>query len=189
MTTLGAYLLLVSFFVLEGRLRQGQAARSFETGEHDRRSTSGIAAAFAIGVVCALSAPGLNRRGFGNVIPAWLAWVGLLVAACGLALRVWAPRVLGRFYTRTLRTDEQQVVVEQGPYRLIRHPGYAGVLALWVGAALALRNLPVMLAILATMLAAYAYRIQAEEHMLVATLGQPYRDYQARTRRLIPFLY
>ena len=189
MAALGAYLLLLSFFVLEGRLRQGQAAKSFESGEHDRRSTAAIGVAFALGIVCVLLAPAFNRRGFGNVIPPWLTWIGLLVAAGGLSLRVWAPRVLGRFYTRTLRMDEQQMVVEQGPYRLIRHPGYAGVLALWIGAGLALGNLLVTFAILGIMLAAYAYRIRAEERMLVQALGQPYRDYQARTRRLIPFLY
>ena len=189
MPALGAYLLLLSFFVVDSRLRQGQAARSFEAGEHDRRSTAFIGAAWGLGVVSLLLAPLLSARGIGSAIPRWLAWVGLLLAAGGLALRVWAPHQLGRFYTRTLRTDERQTVVDEGPYRVIRHPGYAGVLALWIGAGLAVGNLPIAVAITVVMLAAYAYRIQAEERMLVATLGQPYRDYQGRTWRLLPFIY
>jgi protein-S-isoprenylcysteine O-methyltransferase len=189
MPALGAYLLLLSFFLVERRLRQGQAARSFEAGEHDRRSTVFIGAAFGTGIACVLLAPALNAHGIGSAIPRWLAWVGLFVAAGGLTLRIWAPRQLGRFYTRTLRTDARQTVVDEGPYRVIRHPGYAGVLALWIGAGLAVGNLPVVVAILVAMLAAYAYRIRAEERMLVATLGQPYRDYQARTWRLLPFFF
>ena len=188
-TTIGAYALLVLFFVLEGRLRQGQAAKSFAAGESDQRSTRYVGAAFGISIVLALLAPLLNWLKIGSVIPAWLAWLGLLLAAGGLALRLWAPRVLGRFYTRTLRTQDQQTVVEDGPYRLIRHPGYAGTLAMWIGVGLALGNAIVALVMAVMLLAAYLYRIQSEEQMLVERLGQPYRDYQARTRRLIPFIY
>jgi protein-S-isoprenylcysteine O-methyltransferase Ste14 len=188
-TTLGAYLLLVLFFVFEGRVRQGRAAQSLERGEHDRRSTNFIGAAFGLGILCMLLAPVLNYFNLGSVTPPALAWAGLVVAAGGLALRLWAPRVLGQYYTRTLRVAEQQAVVDVGPYQYIRHPGYAGVVAMWIGSALATGNLLVMLVIAALMFAAYAYRIQAEEAMLVATLGQPYRDYQKHTRRLIPFVY
>ena len=187
--TLITYLLLVAFFVMEGRARQGQAAKSLETGEHDRGSTRSIGAALGLGVLILLLAPLLNFFRLGGMIPPGLAWAGLVLAAGGLALRLWAMRVLGRFYTRTLRTAEQQTVVEAGPYRLIRHPGYAGVLALWVGAALATANLPAVLVMAVLMFATYTYRIRAEEQMLLAALGQAYRDYQARTKRLIPFIY
>jgi protein-S-isoprenylcysteine O-methyltransferase Ste14 len=97
--------------------------------------------------------------------------------------------VLGQFYTRTLRVADRQTVVDQGPYRLIRHPGYAGNLALWIGAGLATGNGLTTIVITVAMFVAYSYRLQAEEQMLLAMLGQPYREYQARTRRLIPFVY
>jgi protein-S-isoprenylcysteine O-methyltransferase Ste14 len=187
--TIGAYLLLVFFFVFEGLVRQGQAARSLERGEHDRRSTGSIGPAFMLGGACMLLAPVLNFLNIGNVVPPIVALAGVLLAAGGLGLRLWAPRVLGRFYTRTLRVADQQTVVDQGPYRLIRHPGYAGALAVWVGAGLATGNVLATIVIAVAMFVAYSYRIQAEERMLVATVGQPYRDYQARTRRLIPFVY
>ncbi len=188
-TTLIAYLLVVMFFVLEGRVRQGQAAKSFEAGEHDRGSTRYVGAAFGLSILILLLAPLLNFFKLGEVIPPGLAWAGLVLAASGLGLRLWAPLVLGRFYTRTLRTDRQQTVVDEGPYRLIRHPGYAGVLGLWIGAAVATGNLPATLVVAVLMFAAYVYRIQVEESMLVATLGQAYRGYQTRTKRLIPFIY
>src|SRR5258708_1479204 len=55
----------------------------------------------------------------------------------GLTLRVWAAQVLGRFYTRTLRTTDKQRIVQSGPYHLIRHPGYLGTILIWIGAGLA----------------------------------------------------
>ncbi len=188
-TTVIAYLLVVVFFVLEGRVRQGQAAKSFEAGQHDRGSTRYIGAAFGLSILVLLLASLLNLLKLADLIPPGVAWAGLVLAAGGLGLRLWAPLVLGRFYTRTLRTDEQQMVVDEGPYRLIRHPGYAGALALWIGAAIATGNLLAVLVIAVSMFAAYVYRIQVEEEMLVATLGQAYREYQRRTKRLIPFIY
>jgi protein-S-isoprenylcysteine O-methyltransferase Ste14 len=54
-----------------------------------------------------------------------------------LAVRVSAARVLGAHYTRTLRTDGEQAVVSDRPNRYVRHPGYAGVLVMWLGYGLA----------------------------------------------------
>jgi protein-S-isoprenylcysteine O-methyltransferase len=42
-------------------------------------------------------------------------------------------RALGRFYSRTLCTSSEQVVMESGPYRVIRHPGYLGSIMVWTG--------------------------------------------------------
>jgi len=188
-TLLGAYILLAVFLTVEGQLRQGEAAKSREAGEHDRSSTNLVGAAFGLSMLCMILAPLLNVFKIGDFIPLVLAWAGLVLAAGGLGLRVWAPRVLGQYYTRTLRVAEQQPVVDAGPYHYIRHPGYAGLVALWIGSGLASGNILVTLVITVAMFAAYAYRIRSEEVMLAATLGQPYRDYQKRTKRLIPFIY
>jgi len=192
----GAYLLLIVFFIFEGRLRQGEAARSREAGAHDQDSTNYVGAAFGLSMVCLLLAPLLDYFKLASLIPPALAVAGLALAvaglalaAGGLALRLWAPRVLGQYYTRTLRVAEQQTVVEVGPYHYIRHPGYAGLVTLWIGAGLASGNMLVAVVIALAMFTAYAYRIRAEEVMLAATLGQAYRDYQKRTKRLIPFIY
>ena len=140
MTTLLAYLLIALFLFLEGRLRRGRSAKSLERGQSDRGSTGLIGGAFLVTGLALLGAPVLNHSGVARVHAGTLGWVGLGIAILGIALRVWANRTLGRFYTRTLRVSEDQPLVERGPYGVIRHPGYLGVLLLWVGSSLATLN-------------------------------------------------
>lgn len=106
--------------------------------------------------------------------------------AGGLALRVQAARTLGASYTRTLKTQEDQVVVDSGPYRYLRHPGYAGILAMWLGYGLAMTSAPAALITTAANVTTYLWRINAEEEMLADALGESYHSYQQRTSRLLP---
>jgi protein-S-isoprenylcysteine O-methyltransferase len=79
--------------------------------------------------------------------------------------------------------------VTGGPYRLIRHPGYAGSLLVWTGYCLGIGNWIAVLVVGALMLIAYGWRIRAEERMLADVLGDEYRQYQRHTARLVPFVY
>src|SRR5262249_15122189 len=59
--------------------------------------------------------------------------VGLALMWCGIALRVWAFRTLGRYFTFTVMTSTDQPVITTGPYRFVRHPGYAGIVLVLTG--------------------------------------------------------
>jgi protein-S-isoprenylcysteine O-methyltransferase Ste14 len=109
--------------------------------------------------------------------------------AAGLTLRIWAARVLGAFYTRTLRTNARQRLVTDGPYRLVRHPGYLGNLLLWLGAAIATANGFAAAAIALTIGRAYRARIVAEEAMLAEAFAEDYPAYAVHTWRLLPFVF
>jgi protein-S-isoprenylcysteine O-methyltransferase Ste14 len=85
-----------------------------------------------------------------------VGWVGVALMVGGLALRWWASAVLGGFYTSTLRLAKGQQIINEGPYRLVRHPGYAGVLVPWVGAGLASQNWWMAVIVLSLMSVAYA---------------------------------
>ena len=63
--------------------------------------------------------------------------VGISLMVGRMALRFWAARVLGRFYTRTLRIAGEQPVIDHGPYKVLRHPGCSGDLVMWAGVGLA----------------------------------------------------
>ncbi len=190
LTTIVAYLLIAFFMVMERRLRQGRAAASMEAGQEDRNSTRQVGAAFGVTFILLILAPLLNLVPIASLAdqPRW-GVIGVLVMLAGLGLRYWASRTLGAFYTRTLRVSAEQRVVDQGPYHLIRHPGYLADLGLFTGAGLAGLNWLVTLVIFAVVLRAYLYRIRAEESMLAARFGEGYTQYQRRTWRLIPYVY
>jgi protein-S-isoprenylcysteine O-methyltransferase Ste14 len=174
---------------MERLTRQGQEAKSLEIRPFDRGSTRLLGLAFLVALLLLLVAPVLNALQIGSIDSTAVGWVGIGVMVGGIALRFWATRALGRYYTRTLRTADDHKVVDSGPYRILRHPGYTGVLLMWAGAGLATLNCIVVTALIVGMSCAYDYRIRCEEQMLRSALGRQYDTYSARTWRLVPFLY
>ena len=115
-------------------------------------------------------------------------WSGVLLIWAGMALRLWAVLVLGRFFRITVIMQDEHQLVEEGPYRVLRHPGYAGGLLTITGIGLAMGNWLSLLALLAVVLLGYAYRIRVEERALRARFGESYDRYAATRRRLVPYL-
>ena len=189
LTTVVSYLLLGSFLVLLRVLRRGEQARSLRPNQEDKGTTRLIGLAFGLSILALILAPLLNSFEVAHLDLGFpVGWVGVTLMLGGLALRWWANAVLGRFYTSTLRLAEDQQIVRAGPYRLVRHPGYGGVLLLWVRAGLASQNWAVAAIILSLMSVAYAYRIKSEESMLQTAFGDQYRSYMQSTWRLVPWV-
>jgi protein-S-isoprenylcysteine O-methyltransferase Ste14 len=190
LTTLVAWSLLVGFLVLQRVMRRGEEARSLKASAADRGSTMLLGAAFLLGALALFAAPVLNAQGIAEASHALvIGWIGVAIMICGLAVRLWSQAALGRYYTTTLLHGEDQPILTSGPYHLLRHPGYAGLLLAWVGAGLATANWAVASAVALLMVVAYGYRIAAEEAMLLSAFGGRYKEYMARTWRLIPYLY
>ena len=122
-------------------------------------------------------------------IPDIFFWLGILLMYAGIALRFYAITILGAFFTTTVAVAPQQTVIETGPYRLIRHPSYTGLLMILLGLGLSLTNWLSLLIILGSALIGLSYRIRVEEHVLQEQLGQRYQEYMRRTKRLIPFMF
>lgn len=115
-------------------------------------------------------------------------WLGIFLINAGTALRLYAISVLGRFFTTTIAITPGQRVIDKGPYHLIRHPAYTGILITLLGYALCLTNWLSLIVIMGSALISLSYRIQVEEQVLQAQLGQQYREYMRHTKRLIPFV-
>lgn len=186
LTVLGV-LIIIGFFFMETRLRRGGEAKSWQAGQFDQRSTMFIVVAYFVCGMALLLASLLSRFKIG-MLPSWVGWLGIIIALLGFGLRIWSMRVLGRFYTRTLRVTEQQSIVRAGPYHFIRHPGYLGSIWIWSGVAASTQNGIVLGIILIVMFGVYIYRIQTEEKMLVET-NADYIEYRKHTWRLIPLVY
>jgi protein-S-isoprenylcysteine O-methyltransferase Ste14 len=112
----------------------------------------------------------------------------MLLMYAGIALRLYAMIVLGAFFTTTVAVAPEQPVIDSGPYRRIRHPSYTGFLLILLGFGLSLMNWLSLLVIMGCALIGFGYRIRVEEDALQEQLGQRYREYMRRTKRLIPFV-
>jgi len=121
-----------------------------------------------------------------TLMPSWVFYLGIAIILLGIIVRQWSIAVLGRFFSPTIGVQEGQKVVEAGPYRLVRHPAYTGVLLILVGVGLAFQSLAAVLVMLLMFSVAYGHRINEEEQVLVSELGEEYVKYMKRTKRLIP---
>jgi protein-S-isoprenylcysteine O-methyltransferase Ste14 len=124
-----------------------------------------------------------------GTLPPWVLYPGLAMFLLGLALTVWAYHTLGRFFSLEVQVQREHKVVNIGPYRLLRHPGYAGVLFAFIGLGLAVQSwVSVLILLLATTMA-LAYRAQIEEDFLITELGDEYIQYMTKTKRLVPYVW
>ena len=122
-----------------------------------------------------------------NTLPMnWLEVAGLCLACLGSLVFVWARRGLMASYTGHLFSTQQKPVNQGGPYRLVRHPVYLGYLLAALGLALGYRSAWGAVALLLVLVPAVLWRIHVEEQLLSARFGLPFREYAARTKRLIP---
>lgn len=120
----------------------------------------------------------------------WI-WVGGGAALIwlGAGLRAWGIAVLGRFFRRVVLIQEGHRVVRNGPYRVIRHPAYAGTLLIAAGLGVVLGNWLSLAILLVVPLLGHLPRIRVEERELERALGEPYRQYEAGTKRLVPGIW
>jgi protein-S-isoprenylcysteine O-methyltransferase len=123
------------------------------------------------------------------VLPPWSVPIGVAVFVGGMILRWYSIIHLGRFFTINVAIAADHQLVETGPYRFIRHPSYTGALLAFIGFAMVLRNWASVLMISLPIALAFLYRINVEERALLQALGDRYRAYIKRTKRLIPLVY
>jgi len=142
-----------------------------------------IASIFMSGYIgSALSSSGIA------MLPSWVSYLGIVLMVLGILLRQWSIAVLGRFFSPIVATQKGQKVVDDGPYRLVRHPSYTGLLLILVGLGVAWQSWgAVLLLVVISGLALY-YRMYAEERVLISELGDEYIKYSKRTKRLIPYV-
>ncbi len=116
-------------------------------------------------------------------------FVGTALVCAGASWRWYAICTLGRFFTASIIIQENHSLVQDGPYKLIRHPSYSGVLVLIVGIGLMIGNGLSLFLLTTSVLAGILYRIRVEEQELLRHFGEAYADYRQRTKRLVPFVF
>jgi protein-S-isoprenylcysteine O-methyltransferase Ste14 len=137
-----------------------------------------------------LTVPNLPVRFLGDrflPLATWPFGVGAALTASGLLFTVWARRHLGANWSATVTIKESHELIVGGPYALVRHPIYTGILLAFMGSALAIGQ---WRGVLAVALAALAFwrKLRLEERWMQQQFGDAYRAYCRRVRALIPFV-
>ncbi len=114
---------------------------------------------------------------------------GMVVLVAGLVLRGWSFKALGQYFTHTVMVSSDQPVIASGPYRVLRHPSYTGIILAAIGIGLASANWADLAGLLLLTLTALLWRIRIEEAALMTTLGDRYRAYAAQHKRLVPLVW
>jgi protein-S-isoprenylcysteine O-methyltransferase Ste14 len=115
-----------------------------------------------------------------------LQGVGVVIFLSGLAFAVWARVHLGRNWGMPMSEHEEPELVTSGPYRVVRHPIYSGILLGLLGSALA--TYPGWLIVVGIATAYFAYSAREEERFLTRAFPSAYPAYRAHTKMLIPFV-
>jgi protein-S-isoprenylcysteine O-methyltransferase Ste14 len=187
LATLGVWVALEIALVVRDRIR----------GMGDTAQDRGTRRLIAIVTGASFVLTGVVARALRHQSALWLPGgstdapvvIGLVLMWAGLALRVWSIATLGAAFRTTVEVDAGQQLVERGPYRLLRHPSYSGVVLLAAGYGVVTGVWPALLVAVIGPTLVLMRRIRVEEKALTETLSDDYRAYQRRTWRLVPWVW
>src|SRR5207245_9521973 len=115
------------------------------------------------------------------------AWVGVFLCVSGLVFAIWARVILGRNWSGVITLKEGHELIERGPYRVVRHPIYTRILAMFAGTAIAVGYLGGCLGLLLVFVS-FWLKLKREEDLMLKHFQDKYAVYQRRVKRIIPFL-
>ena len=123
----------------------------------------------------------LNTRAYGA-----LALLGVVCTLCGIGFAMWARVHLGRNWSPAPSVKEGHELVTSGPYALMRHPIYSGIMLASLGSALVSPAWIIMLGIVTVI---FVWRVHAEEQLMIEQFPELYPGYKKRTWALIPYVW
>jgi protein-S-isoprenylcysteine O-methyltransferase Ste14 len=117
----------------------------------------------------------------------WRAGFGILLFALGLGFAIWARLHIGRNWGTPMSKKDDPELVTSGPYRLVRHPIYSGILLAGVGTAVALNWTWLFVVVLTGVY--FVYSAIEEERYLTVQFPDSYPIYRRSTKMLVPFIF
>ena len=130
--------------------------------------------------------PWLDRQLFPVSVPVVLA--GFLVVLMGVAFSIWARLILGSNWSNRVAVKENHTLVRTGPYRIVRHPIYSGILVGMLGSAVQRGGIRCFAGVLICGLS-FWLKTRAEERFMVQTFGKEYLQYCHTVKTLVPFIF
>ena len=118
----------------------------------------------------------------------WPFWTGAAVTVAGLLFAVWAREHLGRNWSRSVTIKKGHELIKTGPYAVVRHPIYTGILAGFAGSAIALSQVRGVIAVALIFLVLWA-KFRMEEQWMRAEFPETYAAYAHQTAALVPYIF
>jgi protein-S-isoprenylcysteine O-methyltransferase Ste14 len=117
----------------------------------------------------------------------WPFWMGAAVTIAGLLFAVWARVHLGRNWSRSVTIKQDHELIITGPYAVVRHPIYTGILTGLLGTATALSEVRGLIAF-ALFFLAFWIKLRMEDQWMRSQFGEAYASYAHQTAALVPYL-
>ncbi len=117
----------------------------------------------------------------------WPFWLGAAITIAGLLFAVWAREHLGRNWSRSVTIKQDHELITTGPYAAVRHPIYTGILAGFLGMAIAISQVRGII-VLVLIFLAFWIKLRMEEQWMRSQFGETYATYARQTAALVPYL-
>jgi len=114
-------------------------------------------------------------------------WLGAALTLAGILFAVWAREHLGRNWSRSVTIKQGHELIVTGPYAVVRHPIYTGILAGFLGMAIAISQVRGFIAF-ALIFLAFWLKLSMEEQWMRSQFGETYAVYARHTAALVPYL-
>ena len=116
-----------------------------------------------------------------------LAWIGVVLCIAGLIFCVWARFTLGRNWSGVVTLKGGHELITSGPYALVRHPIYTGLLTMFVATVIVLGHIAGLIAV-PFVFVSFWVKLRYEETLMLKKFPNEYAAYQQRVKRLVPFV-
>ena len=117
----------------------------------------------------------------------WTFWLGAAITVSGLLFSVWARVTLGANWSRSVTIKQGHELITAGPYALVRHPIYTGLLSGFLGSGIATTQMRGLVAFVLIFVSLW-YKLRLEERWMRTQFGETYAEYSRHTAALIPWV-
>src|ERR1700722_17715221 len=115
------------------------------------------------------------------------SWLGAAITIAGLLFAVWARAYLGSNWSRSVTIKQGHELITTGPYAVVRHPIYTGILTGFLGMAIAISQVRGFI-VLVLIFVAFLIKLRMEEQWMRSQFGETYATYARQTAALVPYV-
>ncbi|HCQ12190.1 isoprenylcysteine carboxylmethyltransferase family protein [Flavobacterium sp.] len=113
--------------------------------------------------------------------------IGLSVSFVGLLIACWSRYLLGKNWSLSVQKKENHELINSGPYSILRHPIYTGILLIFIGNTIIVGDYRGIIAVVIVFIS-FWFKLKKEEKWLIEIFGEDYHNYKKTTKAILPYL-